>query len=246
MSTATETRSAGSTAAPGPDDLPAGHRWRRLRIGVSIAVVLALLATGGWLVLFSSVLGAKRVRVSGVHDLTTDQVQAAAQVSMGRPLARQDLRKVAQRVAQLPQVDQARVSRDWPDTVAITVVERRPVLAVAQPGGFVLVDQHGVAYVSRTSIPPGVQQVDVNPENAQLLREVATVAQALPPALASKVSRIASTSSDDITVRLSSGVVVTWGSSADSTLKAQVTQALLAQKPHATVDVSSPHNPAYR
>ena len=44
-----------------------------------------------------------------------------------------------------------------------------------------------------------------------------------------------------------SGVTVNWGSAADSPLKAQIVTALLKDgKPRATIDVSSPNNPAVR
>jgi len=148
--------------------------------------------------------------------------------------------------AQLPQVAQARVSRDWPNTVEIVVVERRPVLAVAQPQGFVLIDRTGVAYETRGSVPKGVQQVDVNPSDGPLLVDVAVVSAALPENLRGKVKRIAAFSREDITLRLDSGVVVTWGNATESALKVQITEALLKRKPRATIDVSSPHNPAYR
>jgi cell division protein FtsQ len=51
---------------------------------------------------------------------------------------------------------------------------------------------------------------------------------------------------DSITLVLESGKTVTWGSSADSELKAQVVMALLNKKPKSSIDVSSPHNPAVR
>ena len=48
-----------------------------------------------------------------------------------------------------------------------------------------------------------------------------------------------------MTVVLNNGVQVNWGTGADSALKADIVLALLKRKP-ATIDVSSPHNPAIR
>ncbi len=245
--TATATRAAaGSPQLSGRDKTPAGRRRRRLLVGLVVGILVVLLAVGGWLVLFSSVLAVRQVSIAGATDLTPAQVRDAAQVPLGRPLARQDLTAIAQRTTQLPQVAQARVSRDWPNTIEIVVLERRPVLAVAQPQGFLMIDETGVAYEIRSSVPKGVQQVDVNPGDGRLLADVAVVSAALPGSLRSRVNRIAAISRDDITLRLDSGVVVTWGSSAESALKVQVTEALLNRKPRATIDVSSPHNPAFR
>jgi cell division protein FtsQ len=246
--TATATRTTGGSALP-PTGKKRPRRSRRreaLLVGVIAATLVLLIAAGGWLLLFSSMLSAQRVVVTGTTDLTVEQVQAAAQVPLGRPLARQDLATIAQRTTQLPQVAQARVSRNWPDAIDIVVTERRPVLAVAQPQGFVLVDPTGVAYETRRTVPAGVQQVDVDPGNAPLLFRVAEVSAALPDSLRSKVDRIAANNEDNIVLRLDSKVVVTWGSSAESALKVEITEALLKRKPRSTIDVSSPHNPAFR
>ncbi|HEY5822266.1 MAG TPA: FtsQ-type POTRA domain-containing protein [Propionibacteriaceae bacterium] len=184
--------------------------------------------------------------MSGTKELTPEQVRAAAQVRLGQPLARQNLQAIAERAGQLPQLAEVRVTRDWPSAVGITVVERKPLLAVAQPSGFVLVDKTGVAYESRSAVPGGVFLADVNPDDRALLTEAGVVATALTGSLGKQVDRVAATNSDNITVRLDSGVVVTWGDSTNSALKAQLTTALLKQKPRTSIDVSSPHNPAIR
>jgi cell division protein FtsQ len=60
------------------------------------------------------------------------------------------------------------------------------------------------------------------------------------------VDRMTAGNRDSITLVLESGKTVTWGSSADSELKAQVVMALLKRKTESSIDVSSPHNPAVR
>jgi cell division protein FtsQ len=86
----------------------------------------------------------------------------------------------------------------------------------------------------------------VNAGDAPLLNEVAGVAASLPDKLRRKVDLITASSRDNIVLILASGRKVTWGSSADSELKAQVVTALLKRKPTSSIDVSSPHNPAVR
>lgn len=245
--TATTTRPAAAGSHP-----CAGQRRRRrtgrrwVRPVLVVAVALVLLTSAGWLVLGSTALAAQRVTVTGAKELTQDQVRSAAQVPLGRPLARQDLGTIARRTGQLPQLSQVRVTRDWPTTIQITVVERKPLLAVAQPGGFVLIDKTGTPYESRGSVPIGVVQADVNPDDRALLSEVGTVAESLTGSLGKAVVRISATDRDNIRVRLESGLVVTWGDSSDSALKAQLTTALLKRKPRVSIDVSSPHTPAIR
>lgn len=219
-------------------------RRRKVLASTSIALVLALLAACVWSIYFSTALVTKRVSVVGTHDLTPMQVSYAAQVRIGVPLARQDLDAIAERTTTLPPIESAAVTRDWPSAIRITVVERKPVLAVRQPDGYVVVDKSGVGFQTKPVRPPEVLLTEVNPGDAPLLSEIAIVAIALPKKLRGTVDRITAGNRDSIMLVLESGRTVTWGSSSDSELKAQVVTALLKRKPKSSIDVSSPHNPA--
>jgi cell division protein FtsQ len=226
-----------------------GVRSRRRRKALAfivIALLLALLGAGVWGVYFSTALVTKRVNVVGTHNLTRTQVSLAAQVPLGVPLIRQHLDAIAERTTTLPALESAAVTRDWPSTITVTVVERRPVLGVRQSSGYVVVDKYGVAYQTQSVLPPEVLLAEVNSGDTPLLSEMAIVAAALPHKLRGKVDRITAGSRDSIALVLKSGRMVTWGSSSDSELKAQIMGALLKQKPKSSIDVSSAHNPAIR
>jgi cell division protein FtsQ len=255
MTTTASYRGTASPNAAGSGDLtspartatPRGPRARVLRGRVMLALllVLAVLAGAGWLVGFSPILAVDRVEVRGAHRLTASSLRQAAAVPLGVPLARQDLAAIAGRVGSLPQIESAQVSRKWPNTIRIVVVERQPVLAVRQPEGFVLIDTRGVAFEARPTLPSGVLPADVDPSNVAVLREAGTIAAAMPAALRGRVERLRATSRSSVTVVLRSGVQVNWGTAADSALKADIVLAVLKRKP-STIDVSSPHNPAIR
>ena len=219
---------------------------RRLRWGVGTAVLLALLGAATWLVYFSAVLDTRTVSVSGTHRLTHDQVVRAVAVPLGVPLAKQDPTALAQRATAIPAVSRARVTRVWPHTVQVAVTERVPLLALAKPGGFLVVDREGVGFVNVTAVPAGVIKTEASTNDQALLVELGSLALALPASVRSQVTQISATNRDAITVRLDSGLLVTWGNADQSALKAQVTTALLGQKPKTSIDVSSPHHPAYR
>ncbi len=210
-----------------------------------LLLVLAVLAGAGWLVGFSDVLAVERVEIKGAHRNDASSLREAAAVPLGVPLARQDLTAIAGRLSTLPQIQSAEVSRRWPNTIRIAVVERRPVLGVRQPEGFVLIDAHGVAFEIQPSLPNGVLQADVDPSNVAVLVEVGSIAAAMPAALRGRVERLQATSRSSIMVVLSNGVRVNWGTDANSALKADIVLALLKRKP-STIDVSSPHNPSIR
>jgi cell division protein FtsQ len=230
------------------------HRrsWRGKALAITAAVLVLILFGGSlWTIYFSSVFITKRVNVVGTHHLAPTQVSFAAQIPLGVPLARQKLDEIAKRATTLSAVESATATRDWPNTITVTVIERQPVLALDQPDGYapnryVIVDKFGVAYETQTSLPAHVVLGVVDPGDTPLLHDVATVAAALPDKLRGKVGRITATSPDDIGLILDSGRKVTWGSAADSELKAQAVMALLKRKPKSSIDVSSPHNPAIR
>jgi cell division protein FtsQ len=246
--TATVRRSTSRKAPPPRIRRARKRRSRRRKVLAFIVLILVLALLGGslWSMYFSTVLVTERVKVVGTSDLTPAQVSLAAQVPLGVPMARQDLDAIGERTTTLPAIEAATVTRDWPSTITVTVVERRPVLAVRQPEGYVLVDKSGVAYQTQRILPPEVLLAAVNPGDVPLLSEMATVAAALPNKLRGTVGGITASNRDSITLILESGRTVTWGSAKDSELKAQVVTALLKQKPKSSIDVSSAHNPAIR
>jgi cell division protein FtsQ len=221
--------------------------WQRKALAViAILVVLALVGGSIWVVYFSPAFVTKRVNVVGAHHLTPTQLSLAVQVPLGVPLARQDLDEIARRVMSVPAVETATAARNWPSTITVTVVERRPVFAVPQPDGYLVVDKFGVAYQTQSTRPPNVVLAEVSLTDVPLIREVATVAAALPAAMRGKVARITAIGRDNIVLNLKAGPKVSWGDSGDSGLKAQVMAALIKRKPKSSIDVSSPHNPAVR
>lgn len=207
-------------------------------------VVLLLIAAGIYLVGFSPVLAVKSVRISGEHYLTSSQIARTAAVPVGAPLARTDIGAIQQRVAGLRQVESATVSRKWPNTVAISVKERTAVFAVDEGSSELLVDRFGVGF--RTAPSAGSLPKAVVPAGDQkVLRSVGRVVGALPPSLQQKVDRIEASTEDSITLRLTDGDTVLWGSDEQSALKAQVLVPLLKhQGTH--YDVSAPGSPAVR
>ncbi|HEX7209324.1 MAG TPA: FtsQ-type POTRA domain-containing protein, partial [Propionibacteriaceae bacterium] len=98
--------------------------WRRKVLAlIVIAVIVALLAGGLWVVYYSAAFVTKRVNVVGARNLTPVQVSLTAQVPLSVPLARQDLDAIAERLTTVPSIETATVSRSWPNTITVTIVE---------------------------------------------------------------------------------------------------------------------------
>ncbi len=243
----TELRDRVSTAMP-QRVAERGRVRRRTRLVVMATVVtLALLAGAtGWLVLGSSVLGARAVEVVGESRLTADEVVARAEVPTGTPLARLDTGAIADRVAGLAPVLRVSVDRDWPSTVRITVVERTAAAVKARGTGWVLVDRSGVAFDTVDKRPRGLPKISAPvDEGPAALRATLDVLETLTPAVRDQVREVRAAGLEQVTLQLRRGRTVEWGSVERSDRKAAVLAVLLSRKAK-VYDVTAPDSPTTR
>jgi cell division protein FtsQ len=184
--------------------------------------------------------------VTGLSVLTEDEVGAAAAVPQGTPLLQVDTDAVAERVATLRRVASARVQREYPSTLRITVVERVPLVVKDFPDGPHLYDKDGVDFVTGPP-PPGLAYLDTDTPGPKdpATKAALQVLTSLPPEVAGQVSRIAAPSVAAITLTLIDGRTVVWGTNDRTEEKALKLAALLTQ-PGRTYDVSSPDLPTVK
>ena len=84
-----------------------------------------------------------RVRVSGVERMNEQLVYERVLAEQDRPMPLVDLEDVRARLLELPWVEDARVSRQLPDTLKVDIVERVPHAVLRKPGRLVLIDAEG-------------------------------------------------------------------------------------------------------
>jgi cell division protein FtsQ len=244
-------RSAGRRGA-GVTPLPSRRRERGhrrggppLRLALAVLVVVAV----GWSLLASPLLGVRTIQVDGLATLPSDQVREAAGIDTGTPLLRVDVDAVRARVARLPQVASVEVTRGWPHSVVITVVERKAVAIVGEPGRRALVDAEGVLFDTVTGeSPEGVVPLDVadpGPGDPATMAGLAAVG-ALSREVRDQVAFATAASAEDVSLSLTDGTVVLWGGPEKAAAKAKALAGLLDQladgglEPASTIDVSAP------
>jgi cell division protein FtsQ len=211
------------------------------------SVVLAIVGVGLGLVLyFTPAMSARNIVVTGIGAVTREEVLDAAQVRPGTPLLQINTNQVADRVAAIRRVASARVQRQYPSALRITIVERVPVVVKDFPDGPHLFDRDGVDFATAPP-PPGLPYIDVaNPGPSDPATKAALqVLTALRPEVAGQVGRIAAPSVASITLSLNDGRVVIWGTTDRTDEKAEKLAALLTQ-PGRTYDVSSPDLPTVK
>ncbi len=217
--------------------------WRRILLAVA---GIALLAGLVWLFFFSTVLAVKGAEVQGVDVLEPDEVESVAEVPHGVPLATVDLTAIEARVESLPAVQSAEASRAWPDQVRIEVTEREAVAVVSWEGQWRGLDGNGILFRTFDEEPvelPHVTMSSTTPVEA--LAEAATIVQVLPPAILDRVDHVEVQSIDRITLVLTGGSTVTWGSADESEDKAAVLEVLLEQEAR-VYDVTAPGRPTLK
>lgn len=230
-----------TTARPVPRGAVRGLKmllWGVLAVAVTVGLGLVLY--------FTPVMSVRTLDVVGLAAVTDAEVLDAAQVAPGTPLLQVDTDAVADRVATIRRVASARVQRQYPSTLRITIVERVPVAVRDFPDGPHLYDRDGVDFATGPP-PPSLPYLDVatpgptDPATTAAL----DVLTALRPEVVAQVGQIAAPSVASITLTLVDGRTVIWGTSDRTQEKADTLAALLTQ-PGEVYDVSSPDLPTVR
>ncbi|MET0993685.1 MAG: cell division protein FtsQ/DivIB [Mycobacterium sp.] len=219
---------------------------RGLKIAVWTVTLVALFVGLGLLLYFTPIMSARNVVITGLGAVSQDEVIAAAAVKQGTPLLQINTDEVAERVATLRRVASARVQREYPSSLRITVVERVPVVVKDYPDGPHLFDRDGVDFATAPPPPnlPYLEADNPGPSDPPTMAALA-VMTALRPEVAGQVARVWAPSVAAITLTLVDGREVVWGTTDRTEEKAQKLAALLTQ-PGQIYDVSSPDLPTVK
>lgn len=162
------------------------------------ALAVLALATGAVWLWRSTYLEVKHVEVVGAWTLTPADVAAAAELEGHRMLS-VDLGDAQNRVRALPLVRSVRAERRWPDTIVLTVEERRPWGTWEQAGVTYAIDREGVVLGVGSGDADGPQIVSAEPTTLrqgdrvsyQAVDAVAELTELLPKTLGTQVGEVA-------------------------------------------------------
>ncbi len=226
-------------AEGGPDG--AGRPLSPWKAGFVVLALVGIVAAVAWALVGSRFLVVRSVEVTGQHRVSRAQVLAAAGIPRGLPLIRVDTRAVARQIDAIRQVESARVSRNWPDRIVISVTERTPALAVRNGRRYDLIDRFGVVVLSAARRPKQLPLFTPSGpvRGSPAVAAAAAVTHELPAALSVRLTSVTAPAADEVTLRLTGGVTVVWGSADRAAAKEQVLRALFRTHAH-YYDVSSP------
>jgi cell division protein FtsQ len=193
-----------------------------------------------------------KIVIEGTTTLTSSDIRSQAAVRFGEPLVRVDTVAIESRVAEMERIDQVHVSRNWPRTIRIEVVERKPIAWVMSGGTIRALDRYGVDFRTWRKEPKDLVEVQVAAATArqrqQALESSAAVLDLLrtdDPDLLKKVQYVRAGSKDSVELVLGKSRTVTWGSAAKGEQKLTVLRSLLKIKARG-YDVSAPEQPTTR
>jgi cell division protein FtsQ len=213
------------------------RRWIALLTVLTVAAVVYFL-------FFTSMLGVRSVEVIGNSAVSTEKLLAAADIPEQKPMMALDTGVIQERVGALPGIATVEVSRSWPSTVEIEVIERTPIGYYDTGEKLHLVDGNGVVYKEITEKPAGLPELKlprVAPDDP-VTRAVTAVLAAIPKELRDRVVAAGAETAGSVTLTLADGKTVRWGDAEQSDRKAKVLAALMTRE-GTTYDISSPELP---
>lgn len=224
-------------------------RHRRAAWITAAAVVVALVGAVT-ISVFSPLLSLETVKVEGTSRVDKAAVQASLDQQLGKPLALVDFGAVKRDLSDFPLIESYVTETMPPHTLVVRITERQPIASVKVGKTFELVDPAGVVIATSTKQAAGYPVVDLKGGSldGRVYRSTAEVLLSLPAQLRSTVKAVQASTADDVTLTLSTGEQVVWGSADASDRKAQLLAGLIrdhkARNPKQAVvyDVSAPDN----
>ncbi len=169
---------------------------------------------------------AKNTQISGISRTSEGAILDALDQQPDTALLRYDTNAAAERVAQLPWIQQVQVSRSWPSTIRVVVRERTPVAAIGNTTGsrWMITSEDGMVVEERLTPPASVPIIIAADE---VVRDAAVgfplvgveraleIADELPLQLAPWVTTWTSDSSGSVAANLVGSAVVEFGAFED-------------------------------
>lgn len=218
------------------------QRSRRRRIvWLSSIGAIVVLIGGSVAAAYSPLFAVEKITVVGASSLDPAAIEAALAEQVGTPLALVNSSEVKAALLAFPLIETYALEAKPPHDLTVRIVERTPVGVIRSDAGYTLVDAAGVALATTTDQPAGQPLLDITGgTDSSAFESAGLVVRSLPADIRGQLTGVRASTADDVTLTLSTGLTVVWGSADDSPTKALVLAQALKAKPDAsTVDVSS-------
>lgn len=224
------------------------RRRRNWLIALGTIGALLLFVVAG---VFTPLMAVRTVQVVGATSVDATEVEKALSRFDGVPLALVRDGDVHAALAPFPLIQRYAVELIPPDTLTVRIEERVPVLSIEQDGMFNLYDAAGVLLGTAEAAPVGVPVASggITDLKSEAFAAASRVLRDMPADLRAQVATVVASSGQDVTLLLTSGVVVVWGDADDTRRKAVVLTSMLtslADRAISQIDVSSSNAPVFQ
>lgn len=217
--------------------------------GAAIALVL-IFAGGSFLLGWSPVFTVRTVEISGAPTQESERaISRNLAISKGDKLARLDPRSLSNRLRSFDWIESSKISRNWiSGKISISINTRTPIALYSQPGKpQVALDASGRTFASPSDVAKGLPKVSANSVEGGLA--AIKLFTELPTGFSEKIDRMSAARVDNFLIYgefSGQQLRIIWGDGADTGLKVEVINALLAREENKNlrmIDVSAPHAP---
>lgn len=206
------------------------RRRRRWPWVVGILAVMAVVAAAFALAWFVPLFRVSTIAVDGARQIDQQSVVDASGLSEDENLLRVNTTDAARGVVGLPRVREATVSRAFPNTVRIDVVERRVVGWINESGQTVLIDERGEPFTDGEPPASAVRLDGVRQDQSEELAGAVAVAATLSDESATLVDFLKVDGPAEYTLHLDDGRTIFWGAPVDNENKAVVLESVLKRE----------------
>lgn len=244
---------------------------------LTVLLVAALVLGGVYLVLRNtSVFEIKSIETQATDHVSVESIQSLLAVPEGTTLLNVDEDQIASELEKNPWVASVDIKREFPDTLSVTVNERKvgslvlmgsgsvawylgednvwimPAKVTARSGQSVtdaalaLASEAGTLLV--TGVPDTVSPVSGSQATDEVFGAVQQFRDAFSSDFSSQIVSYSASSADNVTCTLASGVEISLGAATSISSKEMVVQELLERYPDTLtyINVRVPSNPSYR
>ncbi len=183
----------------------------------AVALVALVAAAVVWLFPIFKVTS---FEVEGNEHVAAEDAEQASGVAAGSNLVRLNAREAAHGVASLSWVESATVSRAFPSTVHISVVEHEAVAYVEDGGRTVLVDDKGKEFVEDTPPKEAIQLTGRTESGSPEMQAAVDAVSALPAEVRTRVKTLEIEDTYSLTFVTEDEKTIFWGAAEDNANKA--------------------------
>lgn len=229
---------------------------RRQRQQFIAFVTVFILVIGAAIYFFNSdYFKVKRVNIYGARHISKGNIDKARGMFIGKNIFRIPIRDVKGIFLSSPWVKDVKIYRDWPDSVNVKVIERKPIASITDGIQYFLVSDDGVVLEVTDTAPDLIQIADLPVKKLRPGEKVKTdefteamkIFVNLPPFLKKKVSIISAPSVERIILYMG-GVEVLYGMAEHFEEKNAVLEQILRKegKSAISIDIRVPTNPVVK